>query len=255
MTRLVVTGLLALAGPVRADEAGAGAPAPGVRGLVEKVDAAWPRRDEAGRLGRIRDWLAEAAQLASDDYGVLWRQARYEMWLAEQPGRTKREQSELGKKAWELADRATEADPKRVEGWFYAAGGVGNYSQGIGILSALSQGLEGKFKERLGKAEAIEPGFLDGGVQNAWGRFWYELPWPKYSARKCEEALRKAIVLNPANVRARVYLAELYLKESRKADAKAELEGAIAREPGAYDPPEERRWQARARELIADTKW
>jgi cytochrome c-type biogenesis protein CcmH/NrfG len=113
------------------------------------------------------------------------------------------------------------------------------------------QGMEGKFRVRLSRAEALDQAFENGAVHTAWGRFYYELPWPKYDAERSEERLRAALKMNPANVRARVYLAELFRKEGKPEKARALLEEAVAREPGAYDRPEERRWQERARELLA----
>ncbi len=128
---------------------------------------------------------------------------------------------------------------------------MGNYALGIGVLTALMQGIEGKFKERLSRAEKIDPKFEDGAIYTAWGRFWYELPWPKYSAKRSREALERALQMNPDNVRAHVYLADLDEKEGQKAQAMAELEKAVAKPPGQYDAPEERRWQAVARSRLA----
>jgi hypothetical protein len=199
----------------------------------------------------MRAKLEAAEGLAPGDYGVLWRQARLYFWLADDPGLDKKEKSRLGKIAWEIGDRATQADPERVEGWDYAAAGMGNYALGIGIFSALRQGIEGKFKERLSRAERIDPGFEHGAIQTAWGRFWYELPWPKYSARRSRQALEDALRRNPDNVRARVYLADLDFKEDEPEQGRAELEKAVANPPGRYDAPEERRWQDVARKMLA----
>lgn len=222
-----------------------------VTATLARVDAAWPERDQPGRLEAIRKDLEAAAREAPDDYGVLWRRARLLFWMADDPAISKAEKSRLGKECWELADRATALKPDGVEGWFYASAGAGNYSLGIGILSALTQGLEGKYKERLSRAEALDPRFNDGGIPTSWGRFWYELPWPKYSFRKSEAAFLKALEVNPKNVRALVYLAELYRKEDQDDEARKLLTRAAALEPGAYDAPEERRMVARARELLA----
>jgi tetratricopeptide (TPR) repeat protein len=230
---------------------GAQEPSADVKAALARADAAWPERDEPGKLEAMRTDLEAAERAAPDDYGVLWRLSRLYFWLSDDPALPDAEKSKLGKKGWELGDRATAANPKGVEGWFYAAGGMGNYSLGIGILNALSQGIEGKFKERLSKAEAIDPGFNAGGIANAWGRFYYKLPWPKYDAKKSESYLRKAIKMNPDNVRARVYLAELYQKENHPKEARKLLEEATAHDPGRYDAPEERRYQQRAKELLA----
>jgi tetratricopeptide (TPR) repeat protein len=225
-----------------------------VKALLARVDAAWPHRDEPGRMREIQSTLEEAEKAAPQDYGVLWRQARLLFWLSDDPALSNDEKSRIGKQAWDYGDRAAAVNPNGVEGWYFAAVGMGNYSLGIGILKALGEGIEGKFKDRLSRAEKIEPNFFYGGVYNAWGRFYFKLPWPKYDARRSEQALQMSLQANPASVRARVYLAELYLKEHHPKEATALLEEAAAHQPGSYDVPEERRSQARAKELLAELK-
>ena len=218
--------------------------------LLERSDAAYARRDEPGALEEVRTTLADAERRAPDDYEVLWRLARLYFWLSDDPALKDSEKSRLGKQGWDYGERAIRANPARVEGWHFAAAGMGNYSLGIGILKALTQGIEGKFKDRLSHAEKIDPAFQHGSIQTAWGRFWFKLPWPKYDARKSERSLHAALAQNPDNVRARVYLADLYRKEGHGREAREQLEKALASEPGRYDPPEERRWQQVARGML-----
>jgi len=222
--------------------------------LLAQVDDDYRHRDEPGKLEDMGARLDQAEKAAPQDYGVLWRQARRYFWLSDDPAIPDKEKSQLGKTAWAYGDRATAANPHRVEGWYFAAAGMGNYSLGIGIFRALGEGIEGKFRDRLKKAEAIDPGFYDGGIPNAWGRFYYKLPWPKYDPEKSEQYLQAALKLNPANVRARVYLADLYRSEGKKKEARAALEKALDHEPGAYDAAEERRMQAVARAELAKMK-
>lgn len=222
----------------------------GVRALLGQVDEEWKRRDEAGLIDEIRAQLERAEQVAPGDYEVLWRLAQLYFWLSDDPSLQDDERSRLGKRSWDYAERATAADPARVEGWYFAAVGMGNYSLGIGVLKALSQGVEGKFKERLSRAESIDPSYFSGGIYTAWGRFYFMLPWPKYDARKSEQMLRRALRVNPGNVRARLFLAELYEKEGHPREARKLLQEAAAHQPGSYDPPEERRSQRLAREQL-----
>lgn len=252
MLRSVIAPLLALAAALAADPAPSGEPPRGaapadLAALLARADAAYAVRDEPGQLDASREALEAAARLAGEEAGVLWRQARHEAWLSEDPAIPDSRKSELGKRAWQLGERAIAADPRRVEGWFYAVSGMGNYSLGIGILSALAQGIEGKFKDRLSRAERLDPAFLGGAIQVAWGRFWFKLPWPKHDAEKSLRSLRTALARNPDNVRARVYLGDLHLDEGRAAEARAEYRAALAHPPGRYDAPEERRWQGVAR--------
>jgi hypothetical protein len=242
------------AAPQSAPEARAvpAAPPAQLAALIAEIDATYARRDDPAQLAAHRARLAEAERLAPEGYDVLWRIARLYFWLADDPSLSGKEKSRLGKTGWEYGDRATAANPARVEGWYFAAGGVGNYALGIGVITALRRGIEGKFKDRLSHAEGIDPNFLNGGIQSAWGRFWYELPWPKYDARKSKRSLDVALGKNPDNVRAHVYLAELHLKEERFDGWKSELEKALSTPPGRYDAPEERRWQEVARRMLAD---
>jgi cytochrome c-type biogenesis protein CcmH/NrfG len=129
---------------------------------------------------------------------------------------------------------------------------MGNYALGIGIFTALRQGIEKKFKDRLSRAEQIAPDFEQGAIQTAWGRFWMKLPWPKYDARRSERALRAALAKNPENVRALVYLAELYRERGKPDKAREELRKAAAGTPGRYDEAEERRYQHVARQMLTE---
>jgi tetratricopeptide (TPR) repeat protein len=239
------------AAPAPAAPSEARAPGLELAALLAEADAAYRERDRPGALEAAQAALAKADRLVPGDYDVLWRQARLDFWQADDPALDKKEKSKLGKRAWELAERAVKANPAGVEGWFYAAGGMGQYALGIGVFTALRQGIEGKFKDRIGHAEKIDPGFEGGAIQTAWGRFYYELPWPKYDAKKSERALLAALDRNPDNVRARVYLADLYRKEHHDEPARDQLEKAAAVVPGRYDEPEERRWQAVARQRLA----
>jgi tetratricopeptide (TPR) repeat protein len=258
LAALVPTLALAKAAPPRdapqQEAPAARAAKPELAPLLKELDATWARRDEAAQLAQHRARLADAERLAPDEYEVLWRGARLYFWLAEDPGADGRERSRLGKQGWEYGDRATAANPSRVEGWHFAAAGVGNYALGIGVITALRQGIEGKFKDRISRAEQIDPNFQNGAIQTAWGRFWYELPWPKYDARKSQASLEAALRKNPDNVRAHVYLSDLHRKESRFDEAAAELQKAVAKPPGRYDAPEERRWQEIARRSAAELR-
>ena len=52
---------------------------------------------------------------------------------------------------------------------------------------------------------------------NAWGGFYLALPWPKRDVKKAAEYFNKALAINPYNLRARVLMAQLNLREDRPA--------------------------------------
>ncbi|HEY6107026.1 MAG TPA: hypothetical protein VIV59_13660 [Anaeromyxobacteraceae bacterium] len=237
-----------------AQAAAAPSPNPEVAGLLAEADALWPERDGPGKMAEMKRKLDEAEKRAPKDYGVLWRISRWYHWTSDDLALPAEEKSRLGKIGWDYGDRASEANPGGVEGWFYATAGVGNHSLGMGVVTALLKGMEGKFVDRLKRAEKLDPDFDSGAVDTTWGRYYFELPWPKYDGEKCEKWLRKALRKNPKNVRAKVYLAELFIKEDYLSHARKQLEEALALAPGAYDAPEERRYQVRGRELLAGMK-
>ncbi len=227
------------------------APSAELAAILAEADAAYAVRDAPGKMDANLAALRRAEKIAPNDYEVLWRLARHYYWIADDPQISNEEKARIGKQAWDYGDRATQANPARVEGWFYASSGVGMYSLGISIVKALFDGMESKYLDRLKKAQAADPAYYLNGADVAWGRYWYELPWPKYDGEKSEKSLRKALRAAPANLRAKVYLAELYEKEDHPAEARKLLDAVIAATPGAYDAPEERRAQGLARAVLA----
>ncbi len=240
--------------PAAAPPASAAAPSAELAALIAEIEANWVIRDQPGKMDVDLALLQKAEKIAPGDYEVIWRFARHYYWLADDPSISNEEKARLGKLTWDWSDRATQANPSRVEGWFYGLAGVGMYSLGISIVKALFDGMESKYTDRLKKAQAADPAYYGHGADVSWGRYHYELPWPKYDGEKSELSFRKALRGTPTNLRAKVYLAELYLKEDHPAEAKKLLDAVLAAKIGAYDPPEERRAQGLARVALEQIK-
>jgi hypothetical protein len=66
---------------------------------------------------------------------------------------------------------------------------------------------------------------------------------------KAAEQCRRALAINPANLRARLYQARIAADEDRPAEAKALLTEIAAAPVGRYDAPEERRVKEEAATL------
>ena len=212
--------------------------------VSNRADTLHQRRDAPGVLAEERALLEGALGRAPGDYGLLWRMARACFWLSDDPGIDNDARSKWGKLGWDWAERAITANPAAAEGYYWAAVNMGSYALGLGVVRALTLGLEGKFKDRLERAGALAPGYQFGGVDLAWGRFYEKLPWPKRDHKKAEEHLRRVLKLFPANLRARVFLADTLIETGRGAEAKQWLDQVAAAKVGAYDAPEERRAKA-----------
>jgi hypothetical protein len=214
--------------------------------LVSRLDELHRRRDDKLAFSEAQRLVQAGLQRAPDDYGLLWRAARFYFWASDDPGVARDQRSRWGKDGWDIAEHAIAVNPNDVAGYYFAAVCMGNYALGLGVVKALSIGLEGKFRDRLGKAATLNDGFENGGVETAWGRFFDKLPWPKRDRKQAEEHLRRALQINPAALRARVYLAGAYLDSDRVPDAKQLLDEVAAAPVGRYDAPEERRAKAMA---------
>jgi hypothetical protein len=226
------------AAPAAAPAAPAGKANPA---LLAQADELWKKRDDASALAQMKTLIDRALVEAPNDYAVLWRAAAWHFWTSDDPQRSREEKTKLGKTGWDIGERAIAANPQGVEGHFFTTATMGNYSLGIGILRALAQRIEGKFTTQLREAERLDPKFANGGIFVTWGRYYASLPWPKYDAKKAAAGFHKALEINPHNLRARVYMAELSLEEGHPQEAKRLLDEVAAVVGVHYDGPEERR--------------
>ena len=163
-------------------------------------------------MTRARNILDQALARYPDDYGLLWRMAAWYCWKSDDPELPLAERSKMGKEGWAVAERAVAKKPDDAAGHFWAATTMGNYSLGIGVVRALTQRIEGKFRDRISEAEKLNPAYGQGAIPNAWGRYYASLPWPKRDRDRAAHYYRKALAINPDNLRSRVYLAELALQ-------------------------------------------
>ena len=217
------------------------APAASAQTLAQQIDGLWARRDDPRAMAEQKRLLDKALAESPGEYVWLWRAARWYFWKSDDPNLDDAQKMKLGKLGWDLGERAVAANPKDVAGYFWAAATMGNYALGLGIFKALTQRIESKFRDRLNKAEALDPKYADGSIPVMWARYWATLPWPKYDEKKALANYEKALRLNPAHLRAKVFLAELWLREDEPAKAQRYLQEVLEATPGAYDLPEEKR--------------
>ncbi|HEY6478037.1 MAG TPA: hypothetical protein VI456_15775 [Polyangia bacterium] len=224
---------------------------PALPALLARLDALHARRDEPAALAEAQRLTASALTDAPADYGVLWRAARVAFTASDLPGRSTDERSRLGKQAYDYAERAIAANPNDVAGYYWAALGIGSYAEGMGALRALANGIEGKFKRPLERATALDERYDHGSIPVIWAAYYLELPWPKRDRDKAAGQIKRALAINPANLRARLYQARIDEDEGHPAQAKALLAEIAAAPVGRYDAPEERRVKKEAAEMAA----
>ena len=218
---------------------------------LAKLDALHARRDDPAALAEARQLAAAAIGEAPDDYSVLWRAARAAVNDSEDPARPKDERARRAQDGYDLAQRAIAVKPNDVAGHYWAALAIGNWADQVGVLRALAGGVESKFKRPLERATALDVTYDHGNIPVVWGAYYLELPWPKRDRAKAAAELRKALTINPAHLRARLYLARIAADENRSDEARALLQEIAAAPADRYDPPDERRVKKDAAALAA----
>jgi hypothetical protein len=209
----------------------------------------WKRRDDGSVLRQLEELAQEQLAQDPDGFETNWREASLLAWEADGEPDGSDEKAAKGKSVWEAGDKAIQANPGDVRGHYNSGVGVGLYSEGVGILTALSQGLEGKFRERLLAALRIDKDYQDGAPQVVWGRYFFKLPWPKRDLDESIKVLRAAVRAHPKNGRAKLYLADSLIVNGLEGqdDDAHRLVQQILDAPGGQDPPEERRIKELAR--------
>jgi hypothetical protein len=218
--------------------------------LQQRWDELWARRDASDAQSELAR-LAKA-ELAKDpnSFEGNWRRASLLVWQADGVADGSELKAALGKLAWEAADKAIAAKPGDVRGHYFGGTGIGLYSEGVGILTALSQGLEGKFRDRLQTALKTDKDFLDGAPQVVWGRYFFKLPWPKRDVGESIKVLSAAVEQHPRNLRAKLYLADS-LAEDGKGDTAKKIAQEILDANLQGDVPEQKRMKDLAKKWLS----
>ena len=135
-----------------------------------------------------------------------------------------------------LAKEAVTLSPKGVEGHFWLGVLYGVYGEAKGIFKSLS--LVPVIKQEMQTCLEIDPSVEGWGPDRVLGRMYYKLPFFKGGDNEKSIAyLEKSLAGAPTNALTRLYLAETYRSEGKKANAVQQLQEILSVNP---DP----RWTA-----------
>ncbi|MFW5958251.1 MAG: tetratricopeptide repeat protein [Desulfosalsimonas sp.] len=187
--------------------------------LKQEADALF----EKGGIEELEEMIGIYEELLKDypdSFESNWKIARGCRFYADLAKRMEVEGWEeicekYGKKGMEYARKSIELEPERPEGYYYYGLCAGSYSDGVGLFTALKEGLKNKAKDNLEKAYEIDKNFADGGPIIALGRFWQVVPWPYTDKDKAMEYYREyqetEFFEKPGSVNARVWMAEILI--------------------------------------------
>lgn len=158
--------------------------------------------------------------------------------------------AKYGKKGMQYAQKAIDLAPDKPHGYYYYALCVGTYSDGVGLFTALREGLKDKTQNNLEKVYNMDKFFENGGPIIALGRFWQVVPWPYKDEDKAMEYYREIQETEyfdkEQNVEARIYMAEL-LMEQWGSEPKKKARRMLRKVPEMTQDPY---WLNQARQLL-----
>jgi len=137
----------------------------------------------------------------------------------------------IGKDGMKFGEIATKLKPEGIEGWYYYGLSVGVYSDGVSIVTAITEGLKGKTQKGFEMAYAKDKMYDKGGPILALGRFWQVLPSiAGRDTKKAQKLFEEYIALfssDPDMGSSVWYYRGQLLKDAGKvAEAKADLQKA-----------------------------
>src|SRR5205085_5262940 len=101
----------------------------------EQFDELWHHRDEPGMEKKLEQILQQSLAVEPRSFEANWRLASLYNWQADV--KEADEKAAPGKKGWDASDKAIAANAENVRGHYNAAVGIGLYSEGVGIITAL----------------------------------------------------------------------------------------------------------------------
>jgi tetratricopeptide (TPR) repeat protein len=211
-------------------------------------------RDRETRASAERAAAIWAARLGTNpqDFDSAWKLARAHYWLGThgRPEPARKAALEAGIAA---ARKAIAIRTQQPEGHFWLAANMGALAESFGLRQGIRY--RGPIRQALETVLKLDPAFQQGSADRALGRWYYKVPGLfGGDKRKSEQHLRKALTYNPGSVITHLFLAETLIELNRKADARKELEAAIAAPDDTEWVPEDRVFRDQARRLLASMK-
>ena len=163
-------------------------------GLRATLDLLYQKRSDPAAAREQGAELSRVFEAAPEDGELTWRKACILSWQAD-GAREETWKKDLVRQPWDAGEKAVQPDPARVEGNAFAATGMGAYSQAVGIMKALGEGLEGKFNLNF---ELGAPLLAKGGYSSALPGAWWDLGtsaalYEKVIAKHASDAARAAL--------------------------------------------------------------
>ena len=196
---------------------------PSIEEIIRRADALYLKRADLESVRASVLLLQEAD--CEREYEALWRLGRALFFLG-QEAQGKEEARLLHARALPLCKRATQSEPKRVEGHFWLGVNGALLAQVEKPLHALRHAI--RARRSLVRAVRLDAAYHGAGPLRVLARLQQRLPRVVGGGRKhARTNFERAIHLRPANTVTRLYFAELLLEMGDAGRARLELEALL----------------------------
>jgi len=148
---------------------------------------------------------------------------------------------------------AASLQPNRPEGHFWMAANMGALAESFGFRQGIKY--RKPIKEALLTVLRLDAAFQQGSADRALGRWYHKVPSLFGGSHKLsEQHLRESLKYNEHSTASHFFLAELYIDDGRKAEARVELQKIL---DAPLDPdwvPEDREFKEKARVALGSLK-
>lgn len=210
------------------------------------------RERPASARAAERLWAARLAA-APRDFESAWKLSRIRYWLGTRgPGTDDARKAVL--EAGIAAGRTAAAlRPEAPDGHFWMAANMGGLAEAHGLRQGIRY--RGQIREALELAKRAQPSYLDGSPDRALGRWYFKVPRLFGGDLEASERhLRAALAYNPRSIISLLFLAETLDGRGKRAEARTVLQSLLDTPPDPEWAPEDARFKAQARELLARLK-
>ncbi|MGB7622160.1 MAG: TRAP transporter TatT component family protein [Terriglobia bacterium] len=202
---------------------------------------------ERGDLTKVKFAIGLASDVIKSDpksFEAAARLAEYYYFLGKRSPQG--QQLDLFQRGIDFAKKATELQPNEAAGFFWLATNQGMYGETKGLFS--SMGMRKEIRANFEKAAQLDGTYYGGGPWRGLGRWDFRVPGLMGGDKKRSvEELEKSLKIAPGNSLTKLYLAETYLDNGRKGDAKSQLDEILTMQPDS-------RWTVEHKENIEEAK-
>jgi tetratricopeptide (TPR) repeat protein len=220
-------------------------------GSAQTADALYADRTNVTSAQRALEIWSGELKSRPRDFEMAWKLARMAYWLGTHgPEGQRRNTLEQGVEA---ARAAATIEPAKPEGPFWLAANMGALAESLGLRAGLKY--RKPIKEALETVLRVDPAYQNGSADRALGRWYARVPGLFGGSNKEAEAhLQKSLQYDPDSTISHFFLAELFLDQGRKSEARAELQKVIDAPFKPEWAPEDDDYRARARALLPTIK-